>query len=141
MEMLHDYTQTVRSFYVAFASRDAQLFTELLDPQIEWTSAENFLYADQSPYVGIDAVLKLIFERLPADWDDFSMSAGEVLGGGDIVIANGRFLGRFKTNGASINAQFVQVFQFKDGKIAKCQMYTDTAQFKESISRIRLASV
>ena len=139
--MLHDYTQTVRSFYVAFASRDAQLFTELLDPQIEWTSAENFLYADQSPYVGIDAVLKLIFERLPADWDDFSMSAGEVLGGGDIVIANGRFLGRFKTNGASINAQFVQVFQFKDGKIAKCQMYTDTAQFKESISRIRLASV
>jgi ketosteroid isomerase-like protein len=139
--MLHDYTQTVRSFYVAFARRDAQLFTELLDPQIEWTSAENFLYADQSPYVGIDAVLKLIFERLPADWDDFSMSAGEVLGGSDLVIANGRFLGRFKANGASINAQFVQVFQFKDGKIAKCQMYTDTAQFKESISRIRLASV
>jgi len=140
-EMLHDYTQTVRSFYVEFARRDAQLLTELLDPQIEWTSAENFLYADQSPYVGIDAVLKLIFERLPADWDDFSVSAGEVLGGGDIVIANGRFLGRFKANGASINAQFVQVFQFKDGKIAKCQMYTDTAQFKESISRIRLASV
>ena len=139
--MLHDYTQTVRSFYVAFARRDAQLFTELLDPQIEWASAENFLYADQSPYVGLDAVLKLIFERLPADWDDFSVSAGEVLGGGDIVIANGRFLGRFKANGASINAQFVQVFQFKDGKIAKCQMYTDTAQFKESISRIRVASV
>lgn len=123
---MHDYTQTVRSFYDAFARRDAQLFTELLDPQIEWTAAENFLYADQSPYVGIDAVLKLIFVRLPADWDDFSVSAGEVLGG---------------ANGASINAQFVQVFQFKDGKIAKCQMYTDTAQFKESISRIRLASV
>ena len=139
--MLHDYTQTVRSFYDAFARRDAQLFTELFDPQIEWTAAENFLYADQSPYVGIDAVLKLIFGRLPADWDTYSVSAGEVLGGGDLVIANGRFVGRFKANGASINAQFVQVFQFKDGKIAKCQMYTDTAQFKDSISRIRLASV
>jgi ketosteroid isomerase-like protein len=139
--MLHDYTQTVRFFFDAFARRDAQLFTELLDPQIEWTAAENFLYADQSPYIGIDAVLKLIFERLPADWDDFSVSAGEVLGGGDLVIANGRFLGRFKANGASIDAQFVQVFQFKDGRIAKCQMYTDTAQFKESISRIRVASM
>jgi ketosteroid isomerase-like protein len=139
--MLHDYTQTIRSFYDAFARRDAQLFAELLDPQIEWTSAENFLYADHSPYVGIDAVLKLIFERLPADWDDFLLGAGEVLGGGDLVIANGRFVGRFKANRALINAQFVQVFQFKDGKIAKCQMYTDTAQFKESISRIRLASV
>jgi uncharacterized protein len=139
--MLHDYTQTVRSFYDALVHRDAQRFTALLDPQIEWTSAENFLYSDQSPYVGIDAVLELIFGRLAADWDDFSVSAGEVLGGGDLVIANGRFRGRFKANGASIDAQFVQVFQFKDGKIAKCQMYTDTAQFKESISRIRLASV
>src|SRR6202162_4201892 len=139
--MLHDYTQTVRSFYDALVRRDAQRFAQLLDPQIEWTAAENFLYADQSPYIGIDAVFKLIFERRPADWDDFSVSAGEVLGGGDLVIANGRFLGRFKANGASIDAQFVQVFQFKDGRIAKCQMYTDTAQFKESISRIRVASM
>ncbi|MGD1095909.1 MAG: nuclear transport factor 2 family protein [Bryobacteraceae bacterium] len=138
--MPQDDTQTVRSFYHAFARRDAQLLTELLDPQIEWTSAENFLYADQSPYVGVDAVLKLLFGRLLVDWDDFAMSPGEILGGGEIVIARGRFRGTFKANGAPINAQFAQVFQFKDGKVAKCQMYTDTAQFKETISRIRSVS-
>ena len=139
--MPHDYTQTVRSFYDAFDRKDAQRFAELLDPQIEWTSAENFIYSDHSPYVGIDAVLKLIFGRLPADWDAFSISAGEILGGGDLVIASGRFQGTFKANGASIDAQIVQVFQFKDGKVLKCQMYTDTAQFKESISQIRSAGV
>lgn len=139
--MLDDYTQTVRTLYDAFARGDVQLCIALLDPQIEWTAAENFLYADHSPYVGIDAVRKLLFERLPADWDGFSSSAGEVLGGGDLVIASGRFTGRFKANGASIDAQFVQVFQFKDGKIAKCQMYTDTAKFKESISQIRVAGM
>jgi len=139
--MLDDYTQTVRTLYDAFARGDVQLCSALLDPQIEWTAAENFLYADHSPYVGIDAVRKLFFERLPADWDDFSSSAGEVLGGGDLVIASGRFRGRFKANGASIDAQFVQVFQFKDGRIAKCQMYMDTAKFKESISQIRAASI
>jgi uncharacterized protein len=138
--VLHDYTQTVRSFYEAFAHRDPKLFAALIDPQIEWTSAENFIYADHSPYIGADAVLKFIFERLPSDWDNFSLSAGEILGGGDLVIANGRFRGTFKANGASIDAQFVQVFQFKDGKIARCQMYTDTAHFKESISQDRLAS-
>lgn len=138
--MLDDYTRTVRTLYDAFARRDVQLCAALLDPQIEWTAAENFLYADHSPYVGIEAVRKLIFERLPADWDDFSSTAEEVLGGGDLVIASGRFTGRFKANGASIDAQFVQVFQFKDGRIAKCQMYTDTAKFKESISQIRVAS-
>jgi len=137
---MHDYTQTVRAFYEAFVHRDPKLFAALLDPQIEWTSAENFIYADHSPYLGVDAVRKLIFERLPADWDNFSLTAGEILGGGDLVIANGRFRGTFKANGASIDAQFVQVFQFKDGKIARCQMYTDTAHFKESISQGRLAS-
>jgi ketosteroid isomerase-like protein len=140
MEVPHDYTKTVRAFYDAFAHRDALLFTALLDPQVEWTSAENFLYSDHSPYVGVDAVANLIFERLPADWEYFQVSAGEILGGGDLVIANGRFLGTYKANGASLDAQFVQVFQFKDGKIAKCQMYTDTAKFKESINQIRLAS-
>jgi ketosteroid isomerase-like protein len=139
--MPQDHTQTVRDFYEAFARRDAQLFTGVLDPHIEWNSAENFLYADHSPYVGADAVLKLIFGRLFADWDNFSMNPGEILGGGEIVIASGRFKGMFKRNGALIDAQFVQVFQFKDGKIAKCQMYTDTAQFKEAISRSRSASV
>lgn len=138
--MTHDYTQTVRSFYEAFARRDASRFIELLDPQIEWTSAESFLYADHSPYVGVDAVFKHLFGRVFGDWDNFAMSPGEILGGGEIVIANGRFQGKFKANGAVINAQFVQVFQFKDGKIAKCQMYTDTAQFKETISQIRSAN-
>src|SRR5271154_4101009 len=121
--MSQDYTQTIRSFYEAFARRDATLFTELLDPEIEWTAAESFLYADQSPYVGVETVFKLIFGRVLRDWENFSMSPGEMLGGGEIVIASGRFRGTFKANGAAIDAQFVQVFQLKDGKIAKCQMY------------------
>ena len=37
--MPQDYTQTVRSFYEAFARRDRELFAALLDPQIEWTAA------------------------------------------------------------------------------------------------------
>jgi ketosteroid isomerase-like protein len=135
--MPQDCTQTVRSFYEAFASRDQELFAGLLHPQIEWTAAENFLYADQSPYVGVDAVVNLIFGRLFADWEFFSMSPGEILGGGEIVIASGRFRGTSKNNGAPIDAQFVQVFQFRDGQIVKCQMYTDTAKFKETVGRTR----
>jgi len=61
------------------------------------------------------------------------------LGSSELVIASGRFRGTFNANGAPIDAQFVQVFQFKDGKVAKCQMYTDTAKLKEAISHIRPA--
>lgn len=135
----HDYIQTIRRFYDAFSRRDAGQAVELLDPQIEWTSAENFIYADRSPYVGTKAVAQLLFGRLLVDWDNFEMGLIEVLGSGDIVIANGRFRGIFKANGARVDAQFVQVFQFQEGKIAKCQMYTDTAQFKEAVSPMRSA--
>ena len=137
--MPHNFTQAIRFFYEAFVQRDADGFVGLLDRDIEWTSAENFIYADQSPYVGVRAVVQLIFGRLLADWADFSMTPGEILGTGEIVIANGRFRGKYRATGASIDAQFVQVFQFKDGKIAKCQMYTDTAQFKEAVGAIRSA--
>jgi ketosteroid isomerase-like protein len=137
--MPDDYTQTVRSFYDAFAHRDTQRFSALLDPHIEWNAAESFVYADQSPYVGVDAVVNLIFHRVFADWDAFSMNPFEILGSGEIVIANGRFKGVFRANGAPVDAQFVQVFQFRDGKVAKVQMYTDTAQFKETIGQTRTA--
>lgn len=40
-------------------------------------------------------------------------------------------------NGAPINAQIVQVFQLTDGRISKCQVYTDTAKFKETLSQLR----
>lgn len=130
-----DYAEAIRVLYDAFTRGDLRRCVGFFDPLIVWNSAENFIYSDESPYVGIEAVRKLIFERLPADWDDFSWSPGEILGGGELVIANGRFSGKFKANGAYVNAQFVQVFQFRDGLIVKCQMYTDTAQFKEALAQ------
>lgn len=132
-----DPLHTIRAFYDAFEQADQAAFAALCDLAIEWTSAENFIYSDRSPYVGIAAVLDLIFRRIPGDWDKFSLLPMELLGGGDLVIANGRFRGVFRANGAGIDAQMVQVFQMKDGKVAKVQVYTDTAQFKDTVSQIR----
>jgi ketosteroid isomerase-like protein len=127
-------------FYDAFIDRDPQRFLELLHPEIEWFAAEGLLYADHSPYVGPEAVRDLIFVRMHGDWDPFLVSANEILGRDGLVIASGRFRGTYKGNGAKIDAQLVQVFQFKDDKIVKVQVYTDTAQFKESISQLREAA-
>jgi|WetSurMetagenome_2_1015567.scaffolds.fasta_scaffold393448_2 ketosteroid isomerase-like protein len=138
--MPQECTQIVRAFYEAFSSGDAAGFAALLHPAVQWFAAENLLYADRSPYVGPDAVQGLIFGRLLADWENLAVTASEILGRGDLVIASGRFRGTYKGNGASIDAQLVQVFQFEDGKISKVQVYTDTAQFKESISQMRSAA-
>lgn len=137
--MPQDSVQVVHAMYEAFARRDREGIAQCLDSRIEWTSAENFIYADRSPYIGVDAVLSLIFDRVFRDWANFSLSPGEVLGGGDLVIASGRFRGIFRANGAYIDAQMVQVFQLTDGKISRCQVYTDTAKFKDAVSQIQKA--
>ncbi len=51
------------------------------------------------------------------------------------VVALGRYGGVYKATGVKVNAQFVHVFRFKDGKVASFQQYTDTAQFKDAVSR------
>ena len=96
---------------------------------------ENFVYADKSPYIGVDAVLTGLFARLGGEWDGFSAVPHEIVDGGETVVALGRYGGVYKATGVKVNAQFVHVFGFKDGKVASFQQYTDTAQFKDVVSR------
>jgi uncharacterized protein len=128
-------SKTVEAMYAAFGRGDIPFVIGIFDPQIVWNEAENFVYADKNPYVGPDAVLNGVFGRLGAEWDGFSAVPYEIVDGGDTVVSLGRYGGTFKATGVKVDAQFVHVFKFKDGKIASFQQYTDTAQFKEAISR------
>jgi ketosteroid isomerase-like protein len=130
--MPHDYRKTVDEFYQAYARKDLATALEQLDPQVEMHAAENFIYAKGSPYIGPDAIHDGIFARVDAEWENFTAVPEEILGAGEVVIARGRYRGTFKVTGTKINAEFVHVFRFKDGKIVMWQSYTDTAQFKEA---------
>ena len=57
----------------------------------------------------------------------------EIVDGGETVVALGRYGGVYKATGVKVDAQFVHVFKFKDGKVAHFQQYTDTAQFKNAV--------
>ena len=127
-------SKTVEAFYAAMGRGDMPFVIGILDPQIVWNEAENFVYADHSPYVGLDAVLTGLFARLGGDWDGFSAVPREIVDGGETVVALGRYGGTYKATGVKVDAQFVHVFKFRDGKIAKFQQYTDTAQFQKAVS-------
>jgi ketosteroid isomerase-like protein len=128
-------SQTVEAFYAAMGRGDIPFIIGALDPGIVWNEAENFVYADKSPYVGVDAVIAGLFARLIGEWDGFSALPEQIVDGGDTVVALGRYGGTYKATGVKVNAQFVHVFRFKAGKIAGFQQYTDTAQFKDAVSR------
>jgi ketosteroid isomerase-like protein len=105
-----------------------------LDPQVEWLEAENFIYADNNPYVGPNAVLEGVFMRIGGEWEGFSVSPKEVLDAGYSVIGHGYYSGTYNKTGRHVRAQFAHFFTFRDGKVIKFQQYTDTAQFQQAVS-------
>jgi uncharacterized protein len=126
--------KSVESMYAAFGRGDIPSVLGILDPHVIWNEAEGFIYADKSPYIGVDAVLNGLFARLGGEWDGFSAVPGEIVDGGETVVALGRYGGAYKATGVKVDAQFVHVFRFKNGKVATFQQYTDTAQFKNAVS-------
>src|ERR1700732_4857501 len=115
--MVIDYSGVVKRFYRLYALKDIRTTMELFDPQVEMHPAENFIYATGRPYIGPDAIRDSIFTRMEAEWDGFSAMTEEILGAGEVVIARGRYRGTYKITGTAIDAEFVHVFRFKNGKI------------------------
>jgi uncharacterized protein len=128
-------SKIAEALYAAMGRGDIPYIIGILDPKVVWNEAENFVYADKSPYIGVDALLTGLFARLGGEWDGFSAVPEQIVDGGDTVVALGRYGGVYKATGVKVNAQFVHVFRFKEGKIAGFQQYTDTAQFKDAVSR------
>ncbi len=119
---------TIRGIYEAFGKGDIPAVLAALDPNVEWREADNFIYADQNPYMGPNAVLG-VFMRIVGEWDDFQVAPGEIHDAGESVISTGHYSGSYKKTGLKVRAQFAHFFTFSDGKIVKFQQYTDTAQF------------
>jgi uncharacterized protein len=129
-----DNTDLVRKLYEAFNRGDVPFVLGLMDPEINWNEADNFIYADGNPYIGPNAVLQGVIMRLGTEWEGFSVSAGEIFDAGETVIAAGHYSGKCRKTSRGVRAQFAHFFTFRDGKLVKFQQYTDTAQFKEATS-------
>jgi uncharacterized protein len=125
----------VRGLYDAFARGDVPAVLSAFDENIEWSEAENFLYSDQNPYIGPQAVLEGVFMRIVSEWDDFAVTAQEFLGGDDHVVALGRYTGTFKQVGKSVDAQFAHVWNISDGKVVRFRQFTDTKAFSDAVRR------
>jgi len=49
------------------------------------------------------------------------------------VVSLGGYSGRFKATGRSMTAPFAHVWKVRDGRLARFDMYTDTAKVLEAI--------
>lgn len=133
--MSQENVNVIRGLYEAFAKGDVPTIIAALDSEVEWREAENFIYADNNPYVGPDAVLTGVFMRIGNEWEGFAVSPEEVLDAVDTAIGHGYYSGTYRKNGERVRAQFAHFFTFRNGKVVKFQQYTDTAQFLQAVSK------
>jgi hypothetical protein len=132
--MSQENVKLVQGMYEAFSKGDIPAVLGQFDPQIEWNEAENFPYADRNPYVGPVAVLEGLFMRLGSEWEYWNLEIEELLDAGETVVSLGRYLGQNKATRKKIDAQFVHVWKFRDGKVIRFQQYADTAQVRDAVS-------
>ena len=121
----------VKGLYEAAARGEMNVLFEALAPKIEWREAEGSPFASGNPYVGPDAVGKLL-GRIGEAIDGLAIVPMNVIDGGDTVVIEGRYKGKVRKTSKPFDAQFAHVWQLRDGKVVRFQQYTDTTQWSAS---------
>jgi ketosteroid isomerase-like protein len=76
-----------------------------------------------------------VFKHVAADWEEFGATPDVILAAGDAwVAAMGRYHGRYKPTGKTLDCDFSHFFQLRDGKVIKFHQYTDSALWNEVMS-------
>jgi len=121
----------IRSTYEGTAEENAKHLLALLSPDVEWTEAEGFPYA--GTYVGIEALMQGVFQRLATEWDGFQAKTHTYLADGDRVAAFGVYSGTYKATGKSMTAHFAHLYELRDGQIIRMQQYVDSARVQSAL--------
>lgn len=129
--MSQESLQVVQAFYEAMKAGNVPGALGQLDANVDWNEAENFVYADQSPYRGTDDLVNGLFLRFVTAWEGFGAVPEQFIASGDRVVALGRYRGTYRETSKSVDAQFAHVYTVANGKIVHFQQYTDTAQFRD----------
>ena len=70
----------IKGLYDAFAKGDVPVVLAAMDPMINWTEAEGFLYG--GTYIGPDAILANVFMKFATEWEGFSTATRAAAAGG-----------------------------------------------------------
>ena len=120
-----------RSTHEGLSGEHATRLLAALTPGTEWVEAPGFPYA--GTYVGAEAIVANVFQRLATEWIDYRAEANHYLEQGDQIAAFGVYSGTFKATGRSMRASFGHLYTFRDGKIASMVQYVDSHMVQQAM--------
>lgn len=123
--------ETLRKLYDAFGTGDVATVLGTMDEKIDWQEPTSLPFENQ---VGPQAVAENIFGPVTTQLEGFSVTPDEIIDGGDIVAATGKYRGKGAANGVELDAEFAHVWRFgADGKITGFRTYTDTYLWRQAL--------
>ena len=127
-------SERVKKLYDAFAAADMESVVASFAPNIEWNEAENYIYSDGNPYIGADAIVEGVFQKVGEEWEYWNTANAEFFDvGEDRVLVTGRYQAKNKATGKELDSQFAHFWKLKDTLVISFQQYTDTKQAAEAI--------
>jgi uncharacterized protein len=124
--------ETIRATYEGSSEDNGRNLLAALAPDATWTEAEGFPYA--GTYVGPDAIVAGVFQRLGTEWIGYRADVHTFMEDGDRVAAFGVYHGTYKTTGKSMTASFAHLYHLRDGKIASMVQYVDSHMVMQALS-------
>ncbi|MDH4413154.1 MAG: nuclear transport factor 2 family protein [Rhizobium sp.] len=114
----------IRATYQGSSEDNGRNLLAALAPDATWTEAEGFPYA--GTYVGPDAIVTGVFQRLGTEWIGYRAEVHTFMEDGDRVAAFGVYHGTYKATGKSMTASFAHLYEVRNGKIASMVQYVDS---------------
>lgn len=131
--MSTENVEIARGGYDAFNRGEIEAVLGIMDPDIEWQEPEVEGLPASGIHHGREAVAENVFGRVQEDWDEFQVLPEEFLDAGERVVVLGRFQGKGKASGGTLDAPFAHIWTLRDGKLVWFRNYMDTANFLQAL--------
>jgi uncharacterized protein len=117
--------EIIKSTYEGKTSEEnGRNLAKYVDKDISWTEAKGYPYA--GTYIGLENIIKHVFNRLGIEWIDYKFTPEDYIASGDKVVAYGTYTGTFKATGKSLTARVAHVWKLRDRKIVKFEQFVDS---------------
>jgi len=115
----------VRSVYENFARGDIPSVLAVLAPDVEWVESPQAYLPHHGTHRSPDAVATKVFGMVMSNFDEFAVLPERIHDAGDVVIVEGRAVGRTK-HGGVLDARAAWVWTVRDGRVVANHNYHDT---------------
>jgi uncharacterized protein len=121
--MSQENVDLVRGGYDDFNSGNVDGVVARLHPEVEWIEPGGGK-APSGTFRGPDSVANDVFAKVPENFDEFTVEVINASDEGDTVVITSYFKGKSKS-GVELDAQAEQVWEVREGKIARLENKPD----------------